>query len=187
MSILFNPYKKIAGSKALMIGFVIAIITVAIAIFSHAAFDGVLDFHRFHFKNYWVYVALYFISWIVIVLVFALAGFLFSKSRFRWIDILGTTLLAKAPLLIVSLVAFYSLEVVPEDLNNILSLLTFVNILALIIIILCISWMVALLFNAYAVSLNIKGNKLIWSFILILLGSEIFSQIILHYLMPFLK
>ena len=187
MNFLFNPYKKIAGAKSLIIGFGFALVTLIIAPISHAAFDGVLDFHRTHFENYWVYAALYFISWVIIVLVFGLAGLLFSKSQFRWIDILGTTLLAKAPLLIVSIISFYSLEIQSEDINNILSLLTLTNIIAAIIIILCTIWMVALLFNAYSVSLHIKGGKLVWSFILILVLSEIFSKVIIYYLSPFLK
>lgn len=188
MSFLFNPYRKIAGSKALMIGFAIAAVTLIITPFSNAAFDGVLDFHTHHFENWWVYAALYFISWIVIVLLFGLAGSLFSKSHYRWIDILGTTLLAKAPLLIVAIFGFYIPEIKIEDLSNFASFhLSFMAIVASIIILICIIWMVALLFNAYSVSLNIKDNKLIWSFILTLLTSEILSKLILHYLSPFLK
>ena len=184
MSVLFNPYQKIAGGKALLIGFLFALITLVIATSSHAVFDGVLDFHKTYFENWWVYSAFYIISWIIIVLFFGLAGFLFSKSRFRWIDILGTTLIAKAPLLIVAVVGYIIPEAHLEDLDDVLSYLTFMNVAASIVILLCIIWMVALLFNAYAVSLNIKGNKQIWSFILILLLAEIFSKIIIYYL-PF--
>lgn len=188
MSFLFNPYRKIAGAKALMIGLLFALVTVAISPFSNAAFDGVLDFHKIRFENWWVYPALYLISWIVLVLTFGIAAILFSKSNFRWIDILGTSLLARAPLLFVAILAFLIQEIQIEDLANITSFhLSLLSIIAIIIVILCIIWMVALLFNAYKVALNIKGNKLIWSFIITLLASEILSVLILHYLNPFLN
>lgn len=188
MSFLFNPFRKVAGYKALIIGFAFALITSWIAPFSYSAFDGVLDFHKIHFENGWVYAALYLISWIVLVLTFGLAAMLFSKSRFRWIDIFGTTLLAKSPLMLVAFLAFFIPEIKMEDMQNLHGFPFGMNaIIAIIIIILCIIWMVALLFNAYVVSLNIKGSKLIWSFILSLLAAEIFSILILYSLTPFLK
>ena len=187
MNFLFNPYRKIAGSKALVIGFAIAIITLAIAPFSNTGFDGVLDSHHMILANWWAYALLYLIMWIIIVLAFGLAAILFSKSRYRWIDILGTTLLAKAPLLIITIVYFFLQDIPIKDLSDIMAFFTLRNVIVMIIGVLCIIWMVALHFNAYAVSLNIKGNKLIWSFILILLIAEISSKIIFYYLIPFLK
>lgn len=188
MSFIFNPYHKIAGSKALMIGFAFAFITLVIAPFSYAAFDGVLDFHKIHFDNSWVYVALYLISWIVLTITFGFSGMLFSKSKFRWIDIFGTTLLAKSPLLLVAVIAFFIPEIKVEEIQNLNGFPFGISaIIAILMSIFCIIWMVTLLFNAYAISLNIKGNKLIWSFILSLLAAEIFSILILHFLNPFLN
>lgn len=187
MNFLFNPYRKIAGTKALVIGFAFALITLAIAPFSNTGFDAVLDSHHMVLANWWSYALLYFISWIIIVLAFGLAAVLFSKSQYRWIDILGTTLLSKAPLLIIAIVNLFLQDIPIKDLSDIMAFFTLRNTIVSIIGILCIIWMVALLFNAYAVSLNIKGGKLIWSFILILILAEISSKIIIYYLIPFLK
>ncbi|MEO6818970.1 MAG: hypothetical protein ABI204_04545 [Ginsengibacter sp.] len=187
MNFLFNPYRKVAGSKALMIGFAIALFTLAVAPFSHAAFDGVLDLHTKIFENVWAYSLLYFISWIMIVAGFGIAAVLFSKSQYRWIDILGTTLLAKAPLLFLAIVNFLSQDIPIKDLSDVAVFFTLRNVIVIIIDTLCAIWMVALLYNAYSVSLHIKGNKLIWSFILILILAEISSKIIIYYLIPFLK
>lgn len=186
--LLFNPFRKIAGAKALIIGLAFAAATLIIASFSYAAFDGVLDFHKIRFENWWVYAVLYFVSWIATVFIFGLSGLLFSKTKFRWIDILGTSLLAKAPLLITAIASFFIPELQVNDLKNIEALyVNFGAIFAIILVILCTIWMVALLFKAFAISLNIKGNKLIWSFIPALIASEILSILFIHYLSPFLK
>jgi len=188
MSFLFNPFHKIAGAKALFMGLVFAIITLIIAPFSYSAFDSALGFHKAQFENWWSYTAVNCISWISLVFVYCIAAILFSKTKFRLVDIVGTTLLARAPLLIIAIIAFYLPELHKEDIQHLDEFhLSFIAIIALISIVLCTIWMVALLFNAYRVSLNIKGNKAIWTFILTLLCAEILSTFITYYSLTFLN
>jgi hypothetical protein len=56
-------------------------------------------------------------------------------------------------------------------------------ILVSIVGIITIVWMVALMYNAYSVSANLKGQKGILSFIAALLISEILSIVLLYYVL----
>jgi hypothetical protein len=42
---LFNPFKYIAGSKALLIGWTVMLATAGVAFLSKTQFDGVIDVH----------------------------------------------------------------------------------------------------------------------------------------------
>src|SRR5690606_18899725 len=101
MMSVFNPFHKIAGGKALMLGAVLAAATLIVSLYSHSLFDGVVDFHVVPFDSVLPYLICYAVAWLSLVVFFGLAGMIFSKNRFRWIDILGTTLLGRAPLLLV--------------------------------------------------------------------------------------
>jgi len=178
---IFNPFTKIAGGRALWIGALIAILTLIISYFSHSAFDGVIDFHVAPFTSIWPYVSFYIISWLCLVLFLGLAGLVFTKTRFRWIDILGTTLLSRAPLLLIAVAAFAIPYIDNEQLRDITQIpFTAGFFIASIFSLLCIIWTVSLYYNSYRVCLNIKGAKAVWTFILALVLAEITSLIFLH-------
>lgn len=113
---------------------------------------------------------------------YVFAALVLSKSSVRAIDIFGTQALARAPYLIASFTGFTG---VLETFSKFLLWITtntgnpveitgaqiLFAVLLLILTMVLTVWLVALMFNAFKVSSNLKGAKLIVSFIVILLIS----------------
>lgn len=176
-SILFNPFKKLAGFKALLLGIAIMLITSGIAYFSYCHFDGALDAHIGESGAFRVYVLEFVIDWLSIAIIFYLTGILFSKSRIRWFDVAGTTALARYPYLFLALLAF-ALPITKEGFPIINIRFIVVTILILLVTI----WYIALLYNAFRVSCNLKKEKAIPAFIVALIIAEILSKLVFHFL-----
>ncbi|UAY55269.1 hypothetical protein [Arachidicoccus terrestris] len=178
---IFNPFQKIAGTRALNMGIVITFLTLLISFYSHSVFNGVIDFHVFPFSTIWPYAFYYVIAWLCLVIYFGLAGLIFTKTRFRWIDIAGTTLLSRFPLLLIAIAAFAIPYIDTAALSN-LSKIHFTAgfYIASTFSLLCIIWTIALYYNSYRICLNIKGQKAIWSFIAVMIMAEATSLFIIH-------
>jgi hypothetical protein len=180
----FNPFKYIAGFKSLVIGWIIILITGCIAYYSNTHFDGAIDAHLHPGDRVypaWHFLAEPFIAWSSVVLVFFATGKFFSTSAIRFIDVAGTFSLARCPFLFLALINF--LGPGTKDVLNASprALLTpLVLIYALVSLAFCI-WMIALMYNAFKVSCNIKGQKSVWLFITSLIVAEVLSKIIFHY------
>ena len=175
--ILFNPFLKIAGYKALMYGWLIILITAFIAYLSHTHFDGAIDAHGGTKTLWWVYLLEPFVAWISVTMIFYSMGHLFSQSKIRFSDVAGTFALARFPMLFTALIYLYPMP----DIRAVdkIGLVAVLNMVALVI---CGIWMIALFFNAYTVSCNPKKGKIVWTFILGLIVAEIISKIILYQL-----
>jgi hypothetical protein len=170
---LFNPFTYIAGLKSLLIGWLLMLLTAFIASYSGAHFDGALDVHgSLKVMPAWIFFIEQLIAWGSLVITFYLSGFFFSSSSVRFIDVAGTTALARAPLIIVAILHF------AISTPAITPLYIGTSLIELLFII----WMIALLFNAFKVSCNIKGNKAVIVFIVSLIVAEIISKVILYYL-----
>jgi len=176
--ILFNPFKKLAGGKALGIGLAILLLTAFAAGFSNCHFDGVLDAHVGAELPDWVYYLESLMAWGISALVFYLAGVIFSPSKIRLIDILGTTALARYPFFFIALISFALPNLRPDELPPLTPPFVFVSIVMVLISI----WYIALLYHAFSVSCNLKKNKGIWAFIGAIIVAEIISKIAFHYL-----
>jgi hypothetical protein len=177
---IFNPFKRIAGWEAFAIGLVIVALTTFTANFSEIYFDGVIDMHfaeNFDALKSWLMIPVNIISMSVIMW---LAG-LFASKNFRFIDILGTMTLSRAPLLLIGLA---SLFVDKPDLSGIMQnpYVIFDSVSFIIFIIFTlpiIVWSIALMFNAFKVSTGGYGQKLVISFIIGLIIAEAISKIII--------
>ncbi len=190
LELLFNPFKKIAGVHALLIGF--AFVTLA-SVFSYhfnTHFNGVIDIKygesELPFQGFLLYSIINVIS---ISLVLYITGIIISKSRIRLIDVIGTQTLARYPLVIApffntsgliervtnNIMHKYLNYGEPEPISNLeIILFVFFIILTLIIIV----WFISLMFNAYRVSCNLKGNTAVISFIIGLIIAEVISLIL---------
>ena len=175
--ILFNPFLKIAGTKALIYGWLIILLTVVIAYFSFCHFDGAIDAHGGAKASWCVYLIEPFIAWISVTSFLYLTGILFSRSKIRFSDVAGTLALARFPMFFVALLYFGPMPNVEE-----LDKINFVTVLNMIAILICTIWMIALYFNAYVISCNVKKGKAIWTFIVGLIVAEIISKIIFYQL-----
>lgn len=185
--LLFNPFEKIAGKEALAAGIAVAIISALLAAQTNTRFDGVLDIH---FVSGDVLLKTAAIDQVVnlgsLFIAFYLLALAFGAKGTRPLDVVGTLALARAPFVLAPLVNTTGIfskfsaqfetnstdkiaEITPTDLLPLAPLL-------LVIIFLSV-WMIALSFNAWKVSTNLKGTKLIVSFIISLITAEILSKI----------
>lgn len=186
-SIIFNPFKRIAGWEAFGIGLVIVILTTFTGNFAGIYFDGVIDMHfaeNFDSLKSWLMIPVNIIS---ISVIMWLAGITVSKN-FRFIDILGTMTLSRAPFLLIALASFF---VKVPDLSGIMQdpFVIFDSISFIIILILTfpiIIWSVTLMYNAYKISTGASGQKLSISFIFGLVIAEIISKIIIYQIDKFI-
>jgi hypothetical protein len=175
---LFNPFVYIAGTRALTLGLAAMIITAVISYFSTAHFNGVLDVHA----GFRARMALYFLEqlnargWSVVL--FYLSAVIFSRSSIRFIDMAGTMALARWPMIFSTLICFAVNTGVqvhgPEDIT--VSFIVTASVLLLFTI-----WMVALMYNAFTVSANLRGGIAAAAFITALIIAEV-ASVTTHYM-----
>ena len=187
---LFNPFKTLAGTRALLLGLSCILITAAIASLSNTHFDGVLDVHTGLEAPAWFFFAESLINWLCLALLLSLAALIVSKSKWRFIDVIGTQAFARWPTLLTALVmlpdgnrrfAQYLVSKLTQDSTlppyhtTDATIFTIAAVVSLIMIV----WMVALMYKAYAVSCNLKGAKAIISFIIALILAEAASKVVI--------
>lgn len=182
-AMLYNPFTRVAGWKAFFIGAAIVCATVVLGWLSNTMAYG-LEVKAT--DDYPLWKGFYF-TWVGIactVGVMYLAGIIFSKGV-RFQDILGTVTLARAPYLLSPLLALTMPEGFLDDLNLAASTMdiSLINWSGLILMgLLCIMisvWAVALLYNAFRVSTNLRGGKCAGIFIASLFISEVVMLCIL--------
>jgi hypothetical protein len=181
---LFNPFIYIAGTKSLIIGWLVMAITACICFFSKTHLTGVIGLQRSEiivpFIFYFIEV---FVDWACLTLIFYFSGLIFSKSAIRFIDVAGTQALARWPMILGAVTGF-GIKV-PANIHNMpvkdltLSISGSMLLFGLLAIILII-WMIALMYQAFKVSCNLKGSKATGVFIGGLIIGQVLSTIILH-------
>lgn len=187
---LFNPFRYVAGGKALGIGLIAILATSLIGSLSKTHFDGVIDMHTGLATAFWEFPLEGLIDWLCLAGVLWMAGKLISRSRFRFLDLLGTQALARWPFLVMSVAALlpgfrrypaYLLwkftgkgqQVVVGQLDW----LVFAIVALAGLVILC--WVVALMYKSFSVSCNVRGGKAIWTFVVAIFAAEIVSKILI--------
>jgi hypothetical protein len=197
---LFNPFEFIAGSKSLLYGIAILMATAFLGWAGNIYYDGVIDIHAGG-KSPLVYHLLEIIVvWLVVSVLMFIAGLIVSKSKIRLIDVFGTMALARWPLLIVSIFGLLvPMEVIASKVSasilyNTLQVGEAVDVatwefivfsIFTLLSLLVVVWIVALMWNAFKVSCNVKGPVAIFSFILVLIISELVSKKLLSVLLQY--
>jgi hypothetical protein len=176
---LLNPFVYVAGSRALLLGVAAMTLTAVIGFYSHAHFDGAVDMHVGKISPLPVYFVEQFINWSTLSILFYVAGKLFSRSSIRFIDVSGTTALARWPTIMVAILAFGihtpAKSTSPDQLLASITIGTIIFALATLVFLI---WMIALLYNAFSVSCNLKGPRATGIFIGTLIAAEILSLFI---------
>ncbi len=180
--LLVNPFTRIAGWQAFGLGLLFLALMGFVGSSSGVAFDGVFDMHLFENSVLQAFTFLG-IDVLSLVLVMWVVG-LFTSKNFRFIDILGTMVLAKAPFLILAVYGYFvtapDLNAIMKDPNVILQSTSFLIMMILTMPIM--AWGIALIFNALKVSCDLKGSRLTIAFIIGLFVSEIIAKILIHFL-----
>lgn len=163
---LFNPFKYIAGVKALVIGLIFMIISGFLCYKFRIRLDGIIDMHYSYKMSFQMCLLDVFKSYLILSVIFSLFSFL-PKVKARIIDIFGTIALANYPLVLMILTA---------NLVKNTSLL----IIALVPLLFTI-WRITLFFNAIKVSFGLKKSNIVAFFIVGFIIAEIIGMMVFHY------
>jgi hypothetical protein len=104
-----------------------------------------------------------------------ISGEILSKSRIRLIDILGTSLMSRIPLILTPL-----FRTIPVFASFVIR--SWEMYVLIMIYVISLVWTLTLLFNAVKVSCNLKIERLTIAYILCLLLSEVCTQVAVHLL-----
>lgn len=180
LKLMINPFTRIAGWQAFIVGSVIVALSGIIGSFGNVAFDGVIDMHLVKEVNLQQSFYYLLISITSLVVIMWITGLIISKG-FRFIDIMGTMILSKAPFLLMAIAGLFAIA---PDMNQLLknpmvimSSPGFLITIALSIPIMI--WTVTLMYNALKISCDVKGIKLTIAFIVAIFVSEAISKILI--------
>lgn len=191
ITLLFKPFVYIAGVEALGLGLAAILLAGLVGSLSHTHFDGVLDTHTGAHAPLWIFLAEGLVDWLCLGLVLLIFGKIISNTAFRTLDLLGTQALARWPTIFISLVTLppafqrFTHELLLQLMHpggkieiNPWDAIIFFAATILMLPLLC--WMIALMYQSYSVSCNVKGGKAIGTFIAGLIFAEILSKIALY-------
>ncbi len=180
---LFNPFIYLAGTRALLIGLAAMVLTGLIGFYSHTHFDGVIDIHSGRISPLTSHLLEQLIVWGVATAFFYLSGIIFSTSRIRFIDVAGTMAFARWVMIFPALLGFlvHAPATQPQTVDEIMKMITPGFIAVGLLSVVFAIWLVALMYNAYTVSCNMKGGKATGTFIVTLILAETLASLIIHY------
>ena len=102
---LFNPFHFLAGGQALVWGLACIVLTAWLGGIFDFRFTGVISFQRTAPAPLWHAIAQGLMAWAIPSALLYIGGRLISRSRVRPIDVFGTQALARAPWLLIALIA----------------------------------------------------------------------------------
>jgi len=190
---IFNPFKYVAGAKSLILGILIILITAYIGFLSNTHFPDLISIKLCSDFPVLYFVLQSFSNWLIFSTILYLCAIIVSTSSIRAIDIFGTQALARFPYLIAAFIGFsdsinkfakyilWTSLKIGEPIS--LSTGNFVIAISLIILTFLLTiWLVALMYNAFKVSANIKGTKAVVFFIIVFIVSMVITGYISKYL-----
>ena len=177
LKFLINPFERIAGAKALLIGLAVMLATAFIGSLSGTAFDGVLDVHIYaHSFLYAITIQL--TAWIILVLLMWASIKLFTRAKVRLIDLAGTLAFARIPFFFLAFSGFIpALKNIGMDIFSKLPLILMFALFSLLFI----GWSIYWMFKAVSVSANLKKMGHVLLFAVVLIVAEIVSLPAIHY------
>lgn len=189
---LINPFRRIAGWEALGAGISVLLATAVVGHFSHTHFPDLISVKVSGELPVSFLILQSFSNWLIVSILLYLFSLFLSSSSVRIIDIFGTQALARFPYLLAAFTGFSgSVEKMGKyilwknlQIGNPVDISTSEMSLAVVLIVLTLLitiWMITLMVNAYKISANLKGTKLVVSFIISAIASVILSGLISNY------
>jgi hypothetical protein len=187
-SFLANPFQRIAGLPALLLGLMVMVLMSYLAVFAKVYFYGACTLLNatvishpktpIHFS-----LLLYFnmISWAIMTSAFLISTWICQQKRIRIIDFLGTTALARFPYLVLIAVLCVIRFMNPGFMNiNLTKALPMQPSIMMMLtgglFMLCLIWQMAMYFYALKESSGLVGKKLYISFIVSVILCEVISS-----------
>ena len=176
-SFWLNPFQKIAGFKALVIGMVILVLTCYLGVKAGLYYFGPVSVinasalakqnihHLFLFLLYQNVVI-----WLVLAVSFMIAAKILQKNKIRIIDFLGTVALARFPTLLITICIYLIRVFYPSTLEVDMSKglpihANLIQYLVSLIISTLVVWQAFTYFYAFKESSGLLGKKLLWGFL----------------------
>jgi hypothetical protein len=189
--LLFNPFIKIAGTRAAFIGLIVLGISSWLNSVYNIHLGGVVDIYMVKEVSLITAVSENLIIVASLAIVFGLLVFFLKGLRFRLVDLIGLILFSRIPFVLApfisSLIPQEKLQNLLEAVENIsgpqglaavqneLILISFIGLLMLLLVVFFIIW----LYNAFVLLCNQKGLKINILFVAGLIISEIISKTII--------
>lgn len=189
--LLLNPFRKIAGFWALVLGLVIILTTSYLGTIAQVYFSSVLSvFNASVVKNAKIGTVFSFLLYQNVIILIVLSSILYISARLlkqkqvRLIDFIGTIALSRFPYLFFTFFLAITRVLNPQILNVNLEEglqfnLSLPTILLSAIGIVCVVWQIITYFYAFKESSGLSGKKLWTSFVTCLLIAELFCSFIL--------
>ena len=176
---LFNPFHFLAGAQALAWGLACIALTAWLGGIFDFRFTGVIYFQHTAPAPLWHAIAQALMAWAIPSTLLYIGGRLISRSHVRPIDVFGTQALARAPWLLIALIAVsppfrdLTTALIAQGSSNLsIAQLALLSSVALVLILLLV-WIVILMYRAFAVSCNVAGGRAIAVFIAAIALGEI--------------
>ncbi|MFT3740188.1 MAG: hypothetical protein QM786_15675 [Breznakibacter sp.] len=193
LELFINPFFYVAGWQSFAIGMAVALGTALVAGFSGTYFPDVLSVKVGVRLPFGALMVQWCINWGIVSLLMYVAGLIFSNSRPRFIDVFGTQGMARLPYFFAAFLPFVpAMEKLGKMLvgkhlgvGETVSMSVGETTLAIAQIILTIAftvWMVAWMYRAFSVSVNLKGGKAVGIFVGVLVISVLVTMGISWYL-----
>lgn len=174
MKLLFNPFSRITGLKALVWGEFFVIALTALFVVSNVAQDGFMHFTILNCPA-WKILVMNHLSWMIFAALLYLGGCAFPRTKVRIIDLFGSICFSQ--LLLIPMNAFFYIPTWRDSILDTLTalttgampdstqtaLLTAMGVWSLVWLILYIIWS----YNAFATSCNVRGTRAIVKYIAI--------------------
>lgn len=180
---LFHPFKRIAGIESFVIGLIIAAISAVFGSYSGVLFDGIIDVHFEKELTMNKSLICTGINIVTLVLVMHLAGLIVAKG-FRFVDMLGTMTLSRAPFLLLAISGFIAS---PPDVQEIFRYPFVILeskgfIIMMLLTIPVIFWVIVLMYRAFIITTGVKNTKSLVAFIIAFFVAELISKLIILYI-----
>ena len=182
---LFNPFVRIGGEQALVIGTAVIVVTGLLAAAGETHFGGLLRLSIGSSVPLWVPVAEGLVIWAVMSVLFVLVSLLVAPRSVRLVDIAGTQALARAPLV---LLALANLPAPVRDANREMAAAIVegrlpppmtASLIAGVLGGVCVVWMVQLMWKAFAVSCNQRGGRAVAFFVAVVITGHVATSFLL--------
>ncbi len=186
-SLFINPFQKIAGVKALLLGVLILLLMSFLGVIAKVYFVGVMGVLNAHALvkqavNISFLLLMYqnLVSWLVLSSIFIIMTKVFQKQKIRIIDFLGTVALARFPLLLLTFlmlcIQLFSPDFFAIDFSQGISMKASIGMSLFGVLALCLFiYQVVVYFYALKVSSGLVGKKLWISFILSFIIAELIA------------
>ena len=183
-SLWLNPFQKIAGFKALIMGMMILLAMSGMGVIAKVYFVGSISiinasavakqtmdisFLLLAYQNI--------VSWLILSAMFILAAMILQKKKIRIIDFLGTVSLARFPALLITIligiVRMINPSILDVDMSKGISLhASFSQTLLGVLMMVLIVWQIFTYFYAFKESSGLIGKKLVLGFIASIIAAE---------------